>query len=130
VVRITLSVHPWFGLEAMVLARRGDDEVHAELADGRRCYLPLAWTDRRPLAAPASSAGKPVRLTIPGLRSLAAWVADRAQSQKIDSTDRAAEKGTHGDDRRAAPATAVVGKAGASLAGRRHGGRGRKRGSR
>ena len=97
-----------------MLSARGDYEVHAELPDGRRCYLPIGWTDRQPRRAAAVVRGKPVRLTVAGLCSLAAWIAGRKTSgQKLDSPDRAAEKG-HDELEQSAAVVAVVGQARAS----------------
>lgn len=94
---------------------RGDHEVHAELPDGRQCYLPLAWTDRQPRPAVTVVRGKPVRLTVAGLCSLAAWTRSRTTSgQKLDSADRDAEKGRDELVEQSAAVDAVVGQARAS----------------
>lgn len=98
-----------------MLSARGDYEVHAELPDGRRCYLPIGWTDRQPRRAAAVVRGKPVRLTVAGLCSLAEWIAGRKTSgQKLDSPDRAAEKGHDELVEQSAAVVAVVGQARAS----------------
>jgi hypothetical protein len=114
-VRITLPVHPWCGQEVLVLAARGEREVHAELPDGRRCYLPLVWTDRHPRRVAEMVGGVPVRLTVTGVRSLAVWISDRRKDrQKLDSADRDAEKSHDEIVERPAAAVAVVGEARAS----------------
>jgi hypothetical protein len=116
--------------EAMVLAAR-PHEVRAELPDGRRCYLPLAWTDRLPRPTPTVVAGQSVRLTVTALRALAAWIETRLDDRKLDSPDLGTENGGHGVDGRRAAAAAVVGKAGAPRAGgARRDRRRRKRGPR
>jgi hypothetical protein len=107
------------------------DRVRAELPDGRPCYLPLSWTDWRPRPAPLAWHDRPVRLTPEALLSLAAWVRgrvvtpklDAAPHQKLDIADREDQKREYGvgdQARRRAASTAVVGKAGASSAGRAH----------
>lgn len=97
------------------MTSRGDDEVHAELPDGRQCYLPLGWTDRRPRRVAAIVQGSPVRLTVAGLCSLAAWIVGRnVNGQKLDSPDRDAEKGHNELVEQSAAVDAVVGQARAS----------------
>ena len=122
-VEITLPAHPWYGHEAMVVGARGDDAVYAELPDGRRCYLPLAWTDRRPRPPVPVAGGRPVKLSLGALRALSKWLAARREkldigpdgetSQKLASADRAVEKGHDELVERPAAVVAVVGKAGA-----------------
>jgi hypothetical protein len=109
----------------MVVGARGDDAVYAELPDGRRCYLPLAWTDRRPRPPVQFVGGRPAKLSLAALRTLSRWLAarcekldiapGRATEQKLDSVDRAIEKGCDELAERPAAVVAVVGKAGASL---------------
>jgi hypothetical protein len=114
-----------------VLASRGTEEVRAELPDGRRCYLPLAWTDRRPRPAPCKVEGRLVRLALPGLLQLASWIAARSDGKKVDKPDPASEKDAHGVDPGGAATAPVVGKAGASRTSRTtRPGQRRKRGSR
>jgi hypothetical protein len=127
-LRITLGVHPWCGREVVVLGAFGD-RVRAELPDGRACYLPLAWTDWRPRPEPLASHGRPVRLAPEALLALAAWIRgrvaarklDSAEREKLDSAERGDQKRDHGvgDQARVrAASAAVVGKVGASSAGR------------
>jgi hypothetical protein len=122
-VEITLSAHPWYRHQAMVVGTRGDDAVYAELPDGRRCYLPLAWTDRRPRPPVQFVGGRAAKLSLAALRALSKWLAARCEkldraahgrtSQKLDSADRAVEKGQDELVERPAAVVAVVGKAGA-----------------
>jgi hypothetical protein len=107
----------------MVVWARGDDTVYAELPDGRRCYLPLAWTDRRPRPPVPLVGGRAAKLSLVALRALSKWLAARCQkfdvepdggtSQKLDSGDRAVEKDHDELVERPATVVAVVGKAGA-----------------
>jgi len=107
----------------MVVGTRGDDAVYAELPDGRRCYLPLAWTDRRPRPPVQFVGGRAAKLSLVGLRALSKWLAARCEkldvaadgrtSQKLDSADHAVEKGQDELVERPPAVVAVVGKAGA-----------------
>jgi hypothetical protein len=100
-----------------VLGARGDHEVHGELSDGRRCYLPLGWTDRRPRREAEIVRGTPVRLTMSGLRALEAWIRGRKRSdEKFDSSDLGTEKGHDEHAERSATVDAVVGQARTSRA--------------
>ncbi len=127
-LRITLGVHPWYGRDVAVLASFGD-RVRTELPDGRPCYLPLGWTDWRPRPEPLVWRDRPVRLAPEALVALAAWIRGRvrartldiAEGQKLDIADREDQKREHGlgdQTRGRAASAAVVGKVGASSAGR------------
>jgi hypothetical protein len=107
----------------MVVATRGEDAVYAELPDGRRCYLPLAWTDRRPRPPVRFVDGRAAKLSLVALRALSKWLAARREKldiapdsetcQKLASADRAVEKGHDELVERPAAVVAVVGEAGA-----------------
>jgi hypothetical protein len=112
----------------MVVGERGDDAVYAELPDGRRCYLPLAWTDRRPRPPVPFVGGRAAKLSLAGLRALSKWLTarcekldiapDGATGQKLDFVDRAVEKGRDELAERPAAVVTVVGKASAPRAER------------
>lgn len=128
-MRVTLPVHPWCGQEVLVLAARGDHEVHVELPNGRRCYLPLIWTDRHPRREADVLRGEPVRLTVAGLRPLAVFIASRKIGcKKLDLADRDVEKSRNAPVKRPAAAVTVVGQACASGVERPDGGRRRMEG--
>jgi hypothetical protein len=113
----------------LVLAARGDHEVHVELADGRRCYLPLIWTERQPRREAEVVRGEPVRLTVAGLRPLAAFIAARKIGcKKLDLANRDAEKRHDAPVERPTAAVTVVGQACASGVERADGGRMRREG--
>jgi hypothetical protein len=104
-----------------VIGPRGQG-LHAELPDGRRCYLPFAWTDREPRPDPLELAGEPVRLAPQALLSLSRWLGARVDRRKLDRADREDQKRIHGvvgdKGRRDGEPAAVVGKARAPRTGR------------
>jgi len=121
-----LAAHPWCGRDVLVIGTHGDGALHVELADGRRTYLPLAWTDRQPRGVVCVVDGQTIRLTVSALRGLSCWVAARVtERQKLDPRDPVVIKS--GDElvERPATAVAVVGQARAP-----RGQRGARRGTR
>ena len=84
---VTLPVHPFHGMALAVMRMERDHQgrryVIVEHPHGGQLRLPLDWTDRAAPAAPPQLNGRDVRLSIRGLRALAAAVGV-ARSRKLD----------------------------------------------
>ncbi|MDP2703406.1 MAG: hypothetical protein Q8P98_15190, partial [Candidatus Rokubacteria bacterium] len=87
---VTLPVHPFHGMALAVMRLERDHQgrryVIVEHPHGGQLRLPLDWTDRAAPAAPPQLNGRDVRLSLRGLRALAAAVGV-ARSRKLDLSE-------------------------------------------
>jgi len=89
-VTVTLPIQPFAGM-ALALVRlerdhQGRRYVIVEHPHGGQLRLPLDWTERAAPASPPQVNGRDVRLSIRGLRALAAAVGI-ARSRKLDLSE-------------------------------------------
>ena len=101
-----------------VLQSFGPEVVQVEMADGRLRLLPVAWLSLSPPKL-AQVDGKPVRLALEALQTLADWVAARVAEaardrRKLDHFDKLQDKVVPDG----APRTGTVGKTASSGHGR------------
>ena len=84
---VTLPIHPFAGMTLALVRVERDHQGHryviVEHPHGGQLRLPLDWTDRAAPAAPPQLNGRDVRLSLRGLRALAAAVGV-ARSRKLD----------------------------------------------
>ena len=113
---VTLPVHPFHGMALPVIRLERDQQGHryviVEHPHGGQLRLPLDWTDRAAPAAPPQVNGRDVRLSIRGLRALAAAVGV-ARSRKLDVSEVAPAPSSQAEEAspRSARATGRVGRA-------------------
>jgi hypothetical protein len=86
-VTVTLPVHPFAGMALAVVRIERDQQGRRSVTVAHpragHLRLPLDWTDRSAPVSPPTVDGQAVRLSLRGLRALAAAVAV-AQARKLD----------------------------------------------
>jgi hypothetical protein len=102
-VTVTLPIHPFYGMTLAVVRmerdRQGRRYVTVEHPRGGNLRLPLDWTDRSAPTSPPTVNGQEVRVSLRGLRALAAAVAV-ARARKLDLSALAPAPSAQAEDAR------------------------------
>ena len=115
-VTVTLPIHPFHGMALAVVRLERDHQGHRDVIvehpHGGQLRLPLDWTDRAAPAVPPQVNGRDVRLSLRGLRALAAAVGvARARKRDVSEVGPAPSSQAEEASPRSARATGRVGRA-------------------